>query len=168
MSNLDRLKNEITDLYRVHGEKNGYSPATISHMINEIDFFALYQCLRHSTNGHNVAHYIASTDNGPAYSSSLIFPEEVLELCHVVDYDGEDNNCRMRHSIVLVVREDMSLAVLTCCETVIGDFEYWSAYHEIKEKWPCEVAHIDLEKLHKRLTAMCAGYDERYSIFFEP
>ena len=168
MNNLERLKMGIIDLYEEHGDKNGFSPASISHMINEIDFFALYQCLRYSTGKNEVPHYFAQGNNGPAYSSNLIFPEEVFELCSVIDFEGKKDECRIRHSIELVVREDMSLAVLTCCETVIGDCEYCSAYRELKEEWPSEIGTIDLEKLHKRLMALTNGYEDGHDVFFEP
>ena len=168
MTNLERLKKEIIDLYEEHGEKNGFSPISISHMINEIDFFALYQCLRFTTNKNELPHYFAHSERGPSYSSGLIFPEEVFELCSVIDYEGEKNGCRMRHSIELVVRDDMSLAVLTACETVIEDGEYWAAYRELKEEWPSEVASVDLEKLHKRLMALTNGYVDGQGIFYEP
>lgn len=94
--------------------------------------------------------------------------KEVFELCSVIDFEGEDNDCRIRHSIELVIREDMSLAVLTCCETVIGDCEYCSAYRELKEEWPSNVASIDLEKLHKRLMSLVAGYEDGQDVFYEP
>lgn len=168
MNNLERLKMGIIDLYEEHGEQNGFSPASISHMINEIDFFALYQCVRYAPSKNTVPHYFAHTDNGPAYSSNLIFPEEVFELCSVIDYEGEEDDCRIRHRIELVIREDMSFAVLTCCETEIGDCEYCSAYRELKEEWPSEVASIDLEKLHKRLMALTDSYEDGQDIFFEP
>ena len=91
---------------------------------------------------------------------------EYVENCGI--FEGEDNDCRIQHSIELVVREDMSLAVLTCCETVIGDCEYCSAYRELKEEWPTNVASIDLEKLHKRLMSLIAGYEDGQDVFFEP
>ena len=168
MNNIDRLKRSLIDLYMRHGENNGFSPAAISHMVNEIDFFALYQCLRYTTGKNEVPRFFSQTANGLAYSSDLIFPEEVFELCSVIVFEGEDNDCRIRHSIELVIREDMSLAVLTCCETVIGDCEYCSAYRELKEEWPSNVASIDLEKLHKRLMSLVAGYEDGQDVFFEP
>ena len=168
MTNVDKLRYGIIELYEEHGDGTGFSPASVAHMIGEIDFFALYQCLRYNTGKNEVPRYFAHSKNGPAYCSELIFPEEVLELFSVIDYEGEENGCRIRHSIELVVRGDMSLAVLSCCETVIGDCEYCSAYRELKEEWPSEVATIDLEKLHKRLMALTAGYEDGQDVFFEP
>ena len=168
MNNIDRLKRSLIDLYMRHGENNGFSPAAISHMVNEIDFFALYQCLRYTTGKNEVPRFFSQTANGLAYSSDLIFPEEVFELCSVIDFEGEDNDCRIQHSIELVIREDMSLAVLTCCETVIRDCEYCSAYRELREEWPTNVASIDLQKLHKRLMSLVAGYEDGQDVFFEP
>lgn len=168
MNNINRLKQGIIDLYESHGGKNNISPAAISHMISEIDFWALYQRVRHASGTNMVPRYFAHKGNGPSYSSDLIFPEEIFELCTVTDFEGEENTCRMRHWFEVVIRADMSLAVLSCCETVIRDCDYCSAYRELKEEWPSEVASIDLEKLHKRIMTLTNGYEVGQGVFFEP
>lgn len=169
MNNLGRLKKGIIDLYAIHGKRDGYDPETIAEMLFEIDFWELYQCLRYSVDTYEIPHYLVHSSDEIAYISNLIFPEEVFFLYSVTDYDRKEEDCRVRHSIHLVVREDMSLAVLTSCETVIGDGEYCSIYREQKEEWPSEVVPIDLEELHKCLLNVVQKYgDEVESWYFEP
>lgn len=169
MNNLDRLRKGIIDLYAVHGKRDGYDPETIAEMLFEIDFWELYKCLRCSGDTYEVPHYLVHSSDEIVYSGNLIFPEEVFFLYSVTDYDREDQDCRVRHSIHLAVRKDMSLAVLTCCEVVIGDGENCSIYWEPKEEWPSEVVPIDLEELHKCLLDVIQNHaDEVESWYFEP
>ena len=171
MNNLDRLKKGIIDVYRVHGERNGYSPAAISHMINDIDFFALYQTLRICGDRKHVYRYFAYYNDYCGYQSDRLLPGDVVELYAITDYRSDEGDCEIHHKIELVVCEDMSLAILTCvetcCELESGKEDYSSEYREIREEWPLSVAAIDLDVLHRRLVSYCRGFDEDEYLYIE-
>lgn len=168
MNNLHRLKSGIIDLYMDHGTKNGYSSTAITEMIEQIDFFALYQCLRYCSDRKNVYRYFAYYNDFCGYQSDPLFSGEVVELYAITDYNSHEGDCCIHHKIELVVCEDMSLATLVCCETEIGDDDYSSEYREVRPKWPMEIATIDLDVLHRNLVTIYRGFDEDEYLFLEP
>ena len=171
MNNLDRLKKGIIDVYRIHGERNGYSPAAISHMINDIDFFALYQTLRICGDRKRVYRYVAYYNDYCGYQSDRLLPGDVVELYAITDYRSHEGDCEIHHKVELVVCEDMSLTTLICCETCCGSKfdkdDYSSEYREVREEWPLSVAAIDLDVLHRRLVSFCRGFDEDEYLYIE-
>lgn len=149
MTNVDKLKDVLTDLFETKAEKYDMDLDYIMDFVEQIDFAALYQNLSRDMEIIFACRAFGLGRDQPKYFSHQLFDRPATLL-----YRDADCSCDLcddlesRHYWELWLLDDMTLAVTSCFTMIHDEVDYCVEYREFKgDCWPDDILEIDLEFL---------------------
>lgn len=159
MYSVQSLESAIRDLYHYGTDENGCTPeaaAEVKEMLENIDFEALLQTVRHNAQMPFVYTISGKAAKSYKYRSAELFDQRATRLFRSVTEVSEGAVSAAR-SLELWLLEDMTLTTVACVSVVYENGVY-SEYREVKGgMWECSL-WMDLDDLTAKLDEMCDPY----------
>lgn len=149
MTNIEKLKNLVVDLFEKKATKYDMDMDSVMDFVDQIDYPALYQNLVRDMEIAFACRAIGLERDLPQYFGKPLFDRPATLLYRDADcicdiHDGLET----RHYWELWLLDDMTLAVTTCYAMVHDGSSYCMEYRERKgADWPDDIMEIDLEFL---------------------
>ena len=158
MYTVDSLENAIRDLYYSGITRADYEDASVEAMLDNIDFYALAQAVRHQA---RTIHTYTAQGKAPQsfnYRSGELFGQRATRLYEDFDQAHQNSTVMAGRTYELWLLEDMNLVAVACVSIGYDDGKYVTQYREISgedgDPWDSGLC-LDLEDLTVNLLDMC-------------
>ena len=160
MYSVESLEYAVRDLYHCGTGENGCTPEAaeeIKEMLEDIDFEALLQVVRHKAQHPFVYMFLGKAASSYGYRSEELFDQRATQLFRSV-VEVSEGAVSVARSLELWVLEDMTLKTVACVSVVYGKGACGSEYGALKGEAGACGLWMDLDDLTAKLYEMCDPY----------
>ncbi len=154
MYETERLRDEITRLFRARMAENGEPVENVLEYLEDVDFHALTQAVRHKA--RTVYAYTTQGQHRKSfnYRGEELFHQRASLLYEEMDQSAAELAVTTR-KLELWLLEDMSLVAVSCVTVDYQDGGYVTEYRTLKGDAAESVLCLDLEELAQALEELC-------------
>lgn len=165
MYSVDSLEQAVRRLYRSGIGEGRYDEATVTELLEGLDFFSLAQAVRHKAATPYVYVTHGSQPHSFRYRSRELFGQRATLMYDDLDQCSADVVIAAR-TMELWLLEDMTFAAVACVTVDHAEGDYTCEYREVKgDPWGCGMC-LDLEELATRLDRMSwSAYDNGTPVY---
>ncbi len=152
MDTIKTLTENIVSFTNDIAEHYGLPKEEIAAALNQINFYALYQTLKHKATPVLIYHAGGEDNSLMKYRTDELLPSNAILLYRDEDYRLEEDEVTTAHYLEVWLMEDLTLAVTACFRIVVEDVGYFSAFRCIKgNSWPYGEEIFDMDKFFHTL-----------------